>query len=206
MKAYFIENYAELLAYTGQQLILVVPALVMALIIALSLISWGLKHPQVMTKLVYFFSVLYAVPSYAFFALLIPFLGLGMPTAIVVLTLYSEYILLRTLVTGLEEIDPSLVEAARGLGLTTGQIFTKIQLPLLVPAIFSGLRVALAAAMGSATIAATISAGGLGQVLFTGLQMQDINILLVGTFLTVALTLLLLLGLWWLEKIMTPQI
>lgn len=108
-----------------------------------------------------FFSLLYSVPSFAFFALLLPISGLGMRTAIIVLTIYCEYVLLRTFITGIQEIDPALIEVAKGMGMTRKQVFFKVQLPLATPAIFSGLQVALASTMGIATIAATINAGGL---------------------------------------------
>lgn len=113
-----------------------------------------------------------------------------MRTAIIVLTIYCEYVLLRTFITGIQEIDPALIEVAKGMGMTRRQVFFKVQLPLATPAIFSGLQVALASTMGIATIAATINAGGLGQLLFEGLQSQQVVPILWGTLLTVVLTLL----------------
>lgn len=137
-----------------------------------------------------FFSLLYSIPSFAFFVLLLPLFGLGIRTAVVVLTIYCEYILLRSFITGIRTIDPQLVEVARGIGMTDFQVFWHIQFPLALPAIFSGIQVALASTMAIATIAATINAGGLGELLFTGLQAQQIVPILWGIFLTIALTLL----------------
>lgn len=142
-----------------------------------------------MNSLIYFFSLLYSVPSYAFFALLIPITGLGETTAIIVLAFYNEYVLLRTFITGIREVDPNYIEVARGMGMTQEEIFTKVQLPLSMPAIFSGLQVALASTMAIATIASTISAGGLGDLMFEGLQTGRVVSILWGTILTVALTL-----------------
>ena len=133
--------------------------------------------------------MLYSVPSYAFFALLIPITGLGETTAIIVLAFYNEYVLLRTFITGIREVDPNYIEVARGMGMTQEEIFTKVQLPLSMPAIFSGLQVALASTMAIATIASTISAGGLGDLMFEGLQTGRVVSILWGTILTVALTL-----------------
>ena len=142
-----------------------------------------------MNSLIYFFSLLYSVPSYAFFALLIPITGLGETTAIIVLAFYNEYVLLRTFITGIREVDPNYIKVARGMGMTQEEIFTKVQLPLSMPAIFSGLQVALASTMAIATIASTISAGGLGDLMFEGLQTGRVVSILWGTILTVALTL-----------------
>ncbi|MDO5007024.1 MAG: ABC transporter permease, partial [Limosilactobacillus reuteri] len=127
--------------------------------------------------------------SFAFFALLLPISGLGMKTAIIVLTIYSEYVLLRSFITGIRGVDPQLIEVGVGMGMTSRQVFCQIQLPLALPAIFSGIQVALASTMAMATIAATINAGGLGQLLFEGLQGQQVVPILWGTVLTMALTL-----------------
>lgn len=205
MLKYLNENSADLTTYCLQQLQLVLTALGLALILAVVIIMLFMSFKKLMQGLVYFFSALYAVPSYAFFAILIPLTGLGVKTAVIVLTLYSEYILLRTFLTGLAEIDPGLLEAAAALGMTKKQIFFKVQLPLVIPSIFSGLKVALASVMGSATIAATISAGGLGQVLFLGLQTQDLTTILVGTLLTMVLTLMIMAVMQGLEYLLSKK-
>jgi osmoprotectant transport system permease protein len=159
-------------------------------VIAGAMILLLMHRKNWLNGLTYFFSLLYSVPSFAFFALLLPISGLGIRTAIIVLTIYCEYVLLRTFITGIQEIDPALIEVAKGMGMTRKQVFFKVQLPLATPAIFSGLQVALASTMGIATIAATINAGGLGQLLFEGLQSQQVVPILWGTLLTVVLTLL----------------
>lgn len=112
-----------------------------------------------------------------------------MRTAIIVLTVYCEYILLRSFITGIQEVDPAMVEVAKGMGMTRRQVFFKVQLPLAVPAIFSGIQVALASTMSIATIATTINAGGLGELLFEGLQTQKAVPILWGATLTIVLTL-----------------
>ena len=148
--------------------------------------------------LIYFFSLLYSVPSYAFFALFSPITGLGETTAIIVLAFYNEYVLLRTFITGIREVDPKYIEVAKGMGMTQREIFEKVQLPLAMPAIFSGLQVALASTMAIATIASTISAGGLGDLMFEGLQTGRVVPILWGTILTIALTLIFI----WILKLL----
>lgn len=190
MIEYWKINWSTMLIDLQQHAVMVLASLGIALVIAGAMILLLMHRKNWLNGLTYFFSLLYSVPSFAFFALLLPISGLGMRTAIIVLTIYCEYVLLRTFITGIQEIDPELIEVAKGMGMTRKQVFFKVQLPLATPAIFSGLQVALASTMGIATIAATINAGGLGQLLFEGLQSQQVVPILWGTLLTVVLTLL----------------
>ena len=189
MIEYWNANQSTMIQDLEQHAVMVLASLGIALVIAGLIIMLLMYRKNWLNGLTYFFSLLYSVPSFAFFAMLLPISGLGMRTAIIVLTIYCEYVLLRTFITGIQEIDPSLIEVAKGMGMTNRQVFFRIQLPLATPAIFSGLQVALASTMGIATIAATINAGGLGQLLFEGLQSQQVTPLLWGTILTVILTL-----------------
>ena len=190
MIEYWKINWSTMLIDLQQHAVMVLASLGIALVIAGAMILLLMHRKNWLNGLTYFFSLLYSVPSFAFFALLLPISGLGMRTAIIVLTIYCEYVLLRTFITGIQEIDPALIEVAKGMGMTRKQVFFKVQLPLATPAIFSGLQVALASTMGIATLAATINAGGLGQLLFEGLQSQQVVPILWGTLLTVVLTLL----------------
>ena len=190
MIEYWETNWPTMIIDLQQHAVMVLVSLGIALVVAGVIILLLMNRRNWLNGLTYFFSLLYSVPSFAFFALLLPISGLGMRTAIIVLTIYCEYVLLRTFITGIQEIDPALIEVAKGMGMTRRQVFFKVQLPLATPAIFSGLQVALASTMGIATIAATINAGGLGQLLFEGLQAQQVVPILWGTLLTVVLTLL----------------
>ncbi|MBD8085307.1 ABC transporter permease [Limosilactobacillus sp. c9Ua_26_M] len=190
MIEYWETNWPTMIIDLQQHAVMVLVSLGIALVVAGVIILLLMNRRNWLNGLTYFFSLLYSVPSFAFFALLLPISGLGMRTAIIVLTVYCEYVLLRTFITGIQEIDPALIEVAKGMGMTRRQVFFKVQLPLATPAIFSGLQVALASTMGIATIAATINAGGLGQLLFEGLQAQQVVPILWGTLLTVVLTLL----------------
>lgn len=189
MIKYWQANSSHMMQLTIEHAQMVLTSLLLALLIAIVLIGFFLRKKNWMNSLIYFFSLLYSVPSYAFFALLIPITGLGETTAIIVLAFYSEYVLLRNFITGIREVSPEYIEVAKGLGMTDDEILTKVQLPLAVPAIFSGLQIALASTMAIATIASTISAGGLGDLMFEGLQTGKVVPILWGTILTVALTL-----------------
>jgi len=201
MIKYWQANSTQMMQLTRQHAYMVLTSLIIALVLALVIIGIFLRKKNWLNGLVYFFSLLYSVPSYAFFALLIPITGLGETTAIIVLTFYSEYILLRSFITGIKEIDSNYLEVAKGLGMKEKEIFFKVQLPLAVPAIFSGMQVALASTMAMATIASTVNAGGLGDLLFEGLQTSKIVPILWGTILTVALTIVFIVMLKLIENI-----
>ena len=189
MIEYWNANAPTMLQEMGQHAQMVLLSLMIALVIAVVITLIFMQRKEWLNGLVYFFSLLYSIPSFAFFALLLPLSGLGMRTAVIVLTVYCEYILLRSFITGIQGVDANIVEVARGMGMTKWQVFSKVQLPLALPAIFSGVQVALSSTMAMATIAATINAGGLGQLLFEGLQSQQVVPILWGTILTMALTL-----------------
>lgn len=205
MIKYWQQNSSQMMQLTIQHAQMVLTSLLIAFLVAIVLIAIFLRKKNWLNGLIYFFSLLYSVPSYAFFALLIPVTGLGETTAIIVLAFYSEYVLLRNFITGIREVDPKYIEVAKGLGMTKQQIFAKVQLPLALPAIFSGLQIALASTMAIATIASTISAGGLGDLMFEGLQTGKVVPILWGTILTVGLTLICILILKLIENIVVSE-
>lgn len=139
--------------------------------------------------LVQMFSVIYSIPSLALFALLIPITGLGKGTAIVVLIIYNQYVLLRNFIAGLHEVEPSVLEAATGIGMSRMQVLFQIRLPLSKKALFTGLRLAAVSTIGMATIAAFINAGGLGSLLFDGLRTLNADKLLWGSLLSAGLAI-----------------
>jgi osmoprotectant transport system permease protein len=161
--------------------------LVISLAIACLLTLLAMRSERVSDALNNLFSVLYSVPSLALFALLIPVTGLGRTTAVIVLTLYNQYILLRSFTTGLRDVDPAVCEAAKGIGMTDMQILTKIRVPLARRAIFAGIRLAVVSTIGIGTIAASINAGGLGTLLFEGLRTINTPKILWGSVLSALL-------------------
>lgn len=206
MIQYWQQNSSQMINLMVEHAQMVLGSLLISVVVALLLIAIFLRKNNWLNGLIYFFSLLYSIPSYAFFALLIPITGLGKTSAIIVLAFYSEYVLLRSFITGIREVDPDYLEVAKGLGMTDRQIFTKVQLPLAMPAIFSGIQVALASTMAIATIASTISAGGLGDLLFEGLQTGRVVPILWGTILTVVLTLICIAVLKLIENIFVVDV
>ena len=169
------------------QLVLIV--LVISVLIAAVLTVLCVKFPALSNGLLQLFSVIYSIPSLALFALLIPVTGLGRTTAVTVLVAYNQYLLLRNFLTGLNEVDPAVREAARGIGMTDMQVLVKVQIPLAKKALFAGIRLAVVSTVGIGTIAASINAGGLGTLLFDGLRTMNIAKILWGSLLSAALAI-----------------
>jgi osmoprotectant transport system permease protein len=147
-------------------------------------------YPKILSKvLIHAFSVVYSIPSLALFAILIPVTGLGKVTAITVLVVYNQYLLLRNFIAGLNEVDSAIIEAATGMGMTNMQTLFKVRLPLSKKALFTGVRLAVVSTIGIATIAASINAGGLGSILFDGLRTMNVNKILWGSILSAGLAI-----------------
>ncbi|MEW8955757.1 glycine betaine ABC transporter substrate-binding protein [Clostridium sp.] len=125
-------------------------------------------------------NILQAVPSLALLGLLIPLVGIGSKPAIVMVVLYALLPIVKNTYTGLKSIDESMLEAATGIGLTKSQVLRMIQIPLALPVIMAGIRISAVTAVGSMTIAAFVGAGGLGYLVFSGVQTVDNNMILAG--------------------------
>lgn len=143
MIEYFRKHPEKVLGALTEHIELVLITLVISLAIACLLALLAMRSERVSDALNNLFSVLYSVPSLALFALLIPVTGLGRTTAVIVLTLYNQYILLKSFTAGLRDVDPAVCEAAKGIGMTDMQILTKIRVPLARRAIFAGIRLAV---------------------------------------------------------------
>ena len=169
------------------QILLIVLVLSVALASVLTILSMQWKGlGQVLNHL---FSVIYSIPSLALFAILIPVTGLGMKTAVIVLAAYNQYLLLRNFLTGLNEVDPAVTEAARGMGMTEMQTLFRVRVPLAKRALFAGVRLAVVSTIGIGTIAASINAGGLGTLLFDGLRTMNTAKILWGSLLSAGLAI-----------------
>lgn len=170
---------------------LVVITLLISVAIAALLTVLSMQYQKLGQVLMNLFSVVYSIPSLALFALLIPVTGLGRTTAVVVLTAYNQYLLLRNFITGLNEVDPAVREAAAGIGLNRMQMLLIVQVPLAKKAILAGIRLAVVSTIGIGTIAASINAGGLGSLLFDGLRTMNTVKILWGSMLSAAFAILL---------------
>jgi osmoprotectant transport system permease protein len=146
--------------------------------------------------------ILYTLPSVAVFFLLLPITGRGKLTAIIALVAYTLLILFRNLMTGLDNVPPDARDAGRGMGLTTRQLLWRVELPLALPEIMAGLRIAFTTTVGLAALAFLAGAGGLGAAIFSDFQFRS-NVLVAGG-LAVALAVLLDLAVLGVQKLITP--
>ncbi len=149
---------------------------------------------------------LFAIPSLAAFALLVsvPGIGLGPPAVIIALVAYSLLVLIRNVVVGMDSVPEETKDAARGMGLTPRQILFRVELPLALPVIVAGVRIATVTVIGIATIGAYISGGGLGELIFTGLSRNFPTRYIVGAVLAMLLAVLADLSLLALERYLRP--
>ena len=151
--------------------------------------------------------VLYTVPSIALIILLIPLFGLNKRSVVIALIVYCQVILTRNTLVGLNGIDKSIIEAARGMGMNNFQIAIRIQLPLALPVILAGVRVAAVAAIAIATVGAKFGAGGLGTLLFDGIaQAGRTDKIILGALLVAVLAWIINFGLKRLEVRFAPQL
>ena len=173
-----------LLSAFWEHLQIVLITLLISVVLASGISYLMLKSEKAANITVNLFSQIYSIPSLALFALLIPLLGLGNKTAIPVLVLYNQYLLIRNIMTGMQQVDKSLLEAGTGMGMNKWQLVTKVQVPLAMPSIIAGIRLAVISTTGIATIAATINAGGLGKILLSGLRTMNTYKIAWGTILS----------------------
>ncbi len=173
-----------------QHIQLTVITLLVSVLIAAVLTMAAKFFPRFGKALLQLFSVVYSVPSLALFALLIPVTGLGRLSAVIVLCAYNQYLLLGNFLTGLEEVDPGVREAAAGIGMTKLQELFMVQVPLARRALFAGVSLAAVSTIGIGTIASAINAGGLGTLLFDGLRTMNTAKILWGSLLSSVLAVL----------------
>lgn len=200
MFSYWGRYYEKFLTALWQHLGIVLETLVISLLLAAVITVLARKSERVSNWIVRIFSGVYSIPSLALFAILIPVTGLGRTTTILVLVVYNQFLLLRNIFSGLSGVDRNLLEAATGMGMSDRQVLTRVQLPLAMPMVIAGIRLATVSTIGIATIAATINAGGLGTILFDGLRTNNIYKLVGGTLLCALIAILSNALLKWLEN------
>jgi len=170
MMNYLSGHPYEVLLYTGQHIVLVAVSLLIACIIALPLGTLAAKNARAGTPLFAFLGTRYTITSLAVLALLVHYAGLGFWTAVTMLVIYAQFILVRDIASGRTEVAFSQREAAVGLGMTPLQSLLRVELPQAFPVMLGGLRIATVALIAIATLASYVSAGGLGVLIFAGLN------------------------------------
>ena len=186
---YLIDNPEPVLRLTLEHLRLVGISVLAAMLIGVPLGILSTRLRWLESPILNASGVLYTVPSLALFAILIPYTGLGASTAIIALLMYSLLAIIRNTIAGIDNVPPATLDAARGMGMTASQRLFLVELPLAFPVILAGIRVATVAAVGIATIAAVVGAGGLGRLIFDGLRTLDADRVLAGAIMASVLAL-----------------
>ena len=187
---WIVSHLDEVVLRLGEHLLLTVIAVGVGLLIAFAIALAVLRWPRVYGPATWITGILYTIPSLALFALLIPFTGLTIVTAEIGLVGYTLLILVRNIVGGIRSVPRDATEAAAGMGYTAAQTLWRVQLPLALPVIVAGIRIATITTIGLVTVTALIGQGGLGYFILIGLQRFFSTPLLLGAFLSVALAVI----------------
>ena len=179
----------EVALRVGEHLLLTAVAVSAGFVIAFAIALACLRWPRAYPPAAWLTGILYTIPSLALFSLLIPFTGLTLLTAEIGLVSYTLLILLRNIVGGISSVPGEATEAATGMGYTAAQTLWRVQLPLALPVIVAGVRIATITTIGLVTVTALIGQGGLGYFILLGIQRFFSTPLLLGAFLSVALAI-----------------
>jgi osmoprotectant transport system permease protein len=205
---FILQNRSQVLELTGEHLWLVGLSTLFATLIGIPLGIVIAHWPRLNKPVLAGANIIQTVPSLALFGFLLPVPWLGDRAdrlAILALTLYALLPIIRNTYTGIRGVDPAVMEAGRGMGLTESQLLLQVELPLAVSVILSGVRTAVVISVGLGTIAAAIGAGGLGEFIFRGLAMVDNRVILAGAVPAALLALLADIGVGWLERRLQPR-
>ncbi|MFD1506087.1 ABC transporter permease [Georgenia yuyongxinii] len=166
--SYLANNWSDIAQYTAQHVSLTVQAMVIALFVALPLAVLAHRVPALGSAAVGTTAVLYTVPSLALFGLLVPFTGIGRTTVLIGLTLYALLVLVRNTLVGLQGVPAEVRDAARGMGYSSARRLLAVELPLALPAILTGVRLATVSTVALVTVGVVVGYGGLGQLMYRG--------------------------------------
>ncbi len=202
---YFYGRLPEVMTQTIRHLQITGMAVFLAILIGIPLGILITRNRRAANLILGVANIMQTIPSLALFGLLIPFLGIGRPLAVFVLFLYALLPIIKNTYTGIKGVDDALTEAGRGMGMTNLQLLTMVEIPLALPVMMAGVRIATTINIGTATIAALIGAQGLGSFIFRGISMGNNNLILTGALPAAALALLVdwLMGLF--ELYLTPK-
>jgi osmoprotectant transport system permease protein len=180
---FFLSRWQDILELTLEHLLLVLIAMAISIVLGVA-VGILITRSRALANLVLgLASVMMTIPSLALFSLLLPILGIGTAPAIVGLVAYTQLPIIRNVYVGITTIDPAIIEAARGMGLTDRKILLRIQIPLALPASMTGIRTAVVMGIGIGAIASYIGAGGLGTYIFQGISRTNDNMVIIGAIL-----------------------
>jgi len=196
---------AEILKATLEHLFLAYTALLLGVLVSIPLILLSLYNAKLASLVMRFSNLVQAVPSFAVVALVVPLIGIGFTPAVIAIMLRVLLPIIKNTYIGLFNVDPSLIESAKGIGLTEFQVIRYVRLPNAYPAIFAGIKFAAILANSIAVLTALIGGGGLGSMIFEGLTNFNTTKILVGTLPVIGIALFLDFSFSVLERRLTPE-
>jgi osmoprotectant transport system permease protein len=202
---FILDPTNDFAGHTADYIKISAAAITLAIVIGVPLGIAVARRPVLAFVAVNLSGLMRAVPVIAFLAAAIPFLGVGFKPAFVALVVLGIPPILLNTYTGIRGIDPATIDAARGMGMTSWQIITRIQTPLVLPIIAAGVRTSSVQIVATATLAAIIGAGGYGEYIYLGLRQFDTTQLLAGSLPVAVLALLIEFFMSWLERVLTPK-
>ncbi|MFD1927634.1 ABC transporter permease [Sporosarcina siberiensis] len=188
-----------------QHIFLSFSALFIGILIALPVGMLVARYRRFAEPIIGVTAILQTIPSLALFGILVPIIGIGSKTALIALVIYALLPIVRNTYAGLTGVDESIIEAGRGMGMTKNQILKKIEFPIALPVIMAGIRTATVLTVGIATLATFVGAGGLGDVIYRGLQSYNNSLVLAGAIPVALLAIAFDFLLKWIEKKVTPK-
>ena len=195
-------NVDQVLVALGEHIVIAFTSLAIASVLSLAIGIVAARNERVFRWSIAISGLLYTVPTLAFLALLIPLVGLGKTNAIICMVAFSLMILIRNVAIGIRAVPPEVVEAARGMGMSARQILVDIELPLALPVIVAGLRIATVTVISVAVVAAYVNAGGLGTLIFSGISTDHAPRIWTGALTACALAIAADLSLARLERVL----
>ncbi len=177
---FYRDEWRMVLTALGEHLYISVVSMVIALFITIPLGIYLTRNKKLADPVIGFVGTFQTIQSVALFGFLLPFVGIGVKPTVIALVIYALLPIMRNVYTGIVEVDQSIVDAGRGMGMTNFQILTMVELPLALPVIMAGIRTATILTIGITTIAAFIGAGGLGVIIFRGVNLFRSEVVLAG--------------------------
>jgi len=167
---WLIGHFDDVLIALGEHVAIALTALAIASVVSLAIGIWAAKNDRVYRVALGISGFLYTIPTLAFLALLIPVVGLGKSNAIICMVAFSLMILIRNVATGIREVPEEVTDAARGMGMRPTEVLFRVELPLALPVIVAGLRIAAVTVISVTVVGAYVNAGGLGTLIFSGMS------------------------------------
>ncbi|HVO89647.1 MAG TPA: ABC transporter permease [Casimicrobiaceae bacterium] len=167
--SWFLRNWDQVAIALWEHVTISLTALVIAFAISLAVGIAVARRDRLYAAALAIAGLLYTIPTLAFLALLIPLVGLGRSNAIIAMVSFSLVILIRNIASGIREVPADVIDAARGMGMSSSQVLWRVELPLALPVIVAGLRIAAVTVISVTVVAAYVNAGGLGTLIFNGI-------------------------------------